>query len=262
MAHSSGEGGTPSAVDAGRENPETIIGTPPINRVTELSADGRRIISLLQELIEPLGRAMPSTSEIVLHDLTRVPNTVIAIHGDVTGRRVGDPGTDLLLQQSVQGFPDHYLGYETRLPDGRAMRSWTAIVRDSDGTATAALCINTDLSAWHQLRSVVESVIGPAEPETAAVPVPALHNATETPSPEHFVRNVDELASHLIRRSIDHVGLPVEAMKKKHKVEVVRLLQNQGFFHIREAVEMLAEVLDVTRFTIYNYLNEIGDAQP
>lgn len=232
-------------------------------RARRVSADGQRIIALLRDLVEPLGKAMPGSSEIVLHDLSRVPNTVIAIHGDVTGRRVGDPGTDLLLQQSVQGFPDHYLGYETTLPDGRRMRSWTMIVRDTDGVPTAALCVNTDLTTWTALRAVADSVLAPEPPGTAPVPVPASPAATAdatagaADSPEHFVRNVDELASHLIHRSLGQVGVPVAEMKKRHKVEVVRLLHDQGFFQLREAVEMLAEVLGVTRFTVYNYLNEV-----
>jgi predicted transcriptional regulator YheO len=50
-------------------------------------------------------------------------------------------------------------------------------------------------------------------------------------------------------------------MQKKHKVAVVRDLKNRGMFHLRDAVDMVAASLGVTRFTIYNYLNEIGDGE-
>ncbi len=218
-----------------------------------------RLIELLTRLVEPIGLAMPSSSEIVLHDLSKVPNTVIAIHGTVTGRRVGDPGTDFLLKQSVQGFPDTYLGYDTTVSDGRVMRSWTVIVRDSAGVAAAALCINTDLTTWSAMRRLVDSVLGQTEAPRARIPVPM----AGTPGPdsdesERFVHNVDELASLLIHRSIAQIGIPVEEMRKAHKVEVVRSLREQGFFQLREAVELVAEVLEVTRFTVYNYLNEFS----
>ena len=46
-------------------------------------------------------------------------------------------------------------------------------------------------------------------------------------------------------------------MRKEHKVEVVRLLKARGFFLLRDAAEMAGEALHCTRFSIYNYLNEI-----
>jgi predicted transcriptional regulator YheO len=39
-------------------------------------------------------------------------------------------------------------------------------------------------------------------------------------------------------------------------LNVVRSLDEQGFFLIKNAVETIASKLAVSRFTIYNYLNE------
>ncbi|GAB96287.1 putative transcriptional regulator YheO [Kineosphaera limosa] len=49
-------------------------------------------------------------------------------------------------------------------------------------------------------------------------------------------------------------------MQKRHKLAVVGDLKERGFFMLKESVETAASALAVTRFTIYNYLNEI-DAQ-
>lgn len=46
-------------------------------------------------------------------------------------------------------------------------------------------------------------------------------------------------------------------MKKHHKAAVVRELDEAGFFLIRDSVDHVAGRLDVTRYTIYNYLSEI-----
>ena len=53
--------------------------------------------------------------------------------------------------------------------------------------------------------------------------------------------------------------MPVSLMRKAHKVDAVRSLKRRGFFMLRDAVEMAARALGVTRFTIYNYLNEIEE---
>ena len=48
-------------------------------------------------------------------------------------------------------------------------------------------------------------------------------------------------------------------MQKRHKIAVVNDLKDRGFFMLKESVEMAAQALQVTRFTIYNYLNELGN---
>ncbi|MGO4235858.1 helix-turn-helix transcriptional regulator [Pseudarthrobacter sp. YAF2] len=236
------------------------------------TVDGERLIAVFSSLVEPIGRALPATSEVVLHDLSLLPNSLVAVYGDVTGRRVGDPATDLLLEQAVKGFPDQNLGYETKLADGRKLRSSTMIIRDVAGVPVAALCINTDVSTWQSVMNIAQSMMGrPATPDsaeqleaTAAIrPVQQLASAESDKGAkpaEVFVKDVDELAAYLIRNAITAEGVPVKRMKKEHKIQVVRVLKGQGMFLLREAVEMIAESLEVSRFTIYNYLNEIEES--
>jgi predicted transcriptional regulator YheO len=82
--------------------------------------------------------------------------------------------------------------------------------------------------------------------------------ATPTTAGEVFPRDVDELAAHLIHEAISDSDVPVASMKKKHKLAVVEELQARGVFLLRDAVEMVAEALSVSKFTIYNYLNELS----
>lgn len=259
------------------------------------SVDGERLVAVFSAIVEPIGRSLPASSEVVLHDLSLLPNSIVAIHGDVTGRRVGDPATDLLLQKAVSGDFEHLVGYETTLPDGRRMKSSTMVIRDIAGNPVAALCINTDLSAWYSVRRIADMMLGMAEatgspqlpsglggpdatpgatpgatpdgtpgatPDggTAGRAAPPAEDAPEPGRPtEAFVHDVDELAAHLIHQAVQKTGVPVELMHKRHKLEVVRDLKARGMFLLRDAVDMIASTLGVTRFTIYNYLNEIGD---
>ena len=77
-----------------------------------------------------------------------------------------------------------------------------------------------------------------------------------------LVSPVRQLAALLVSQAIAAAGVPVSAMKKKHKVGVVLELKHRGFFMLRDAVDMISESLAVTRFTIYNYLNEIAAEEP
>ena len=128
-----------------------------------LSDDGARVLEVLTSIIQPLAASLPANTEVVLHELGRLPNSVIAIAGNVTGRRIGDPATDLLLEQlrNVDRERDR-IGYHNVLPDGRQLRSTTMIVSDKAGTPVAALCINSDVSPWLAARSLIDGMVAVA----------------------------------------------------------------------------------------------------
>ncbi|MDJ0105207.1 PAS domain-containing protein [Rhodococcus erythropolis] len=219
------------------------------------------LLRVLGEVVAPLALAMPLPSEVVLHDLRRLPNSIVSITGNATGRRIGDPATDVLLQH-LQSGEDVVVGYPTDLPDGREGRSTTVILRLEGGDPFAALCVNVDVTGWRAAGQSVERFlrVGGAEQVASRIPDTSLAPTT-SPRPsegEMFVRNVEELATELIRREIARIGIPVEEMKKRHKLRVVAGLESRGMFMLRDAVDTVALALNVTRFTIYNYMSELA----
>lgn len=170
-------------------------------------------------------------NEVLLHDFSRLPDSIAAIAGDLTHRTVGGPMTDLLLGLIRRGTTQDLINYRTNNPDGRPIRSSTVFLRDADGVAIGCLCVNSELS-----ESVSE-----VPPDRA----------------ESFPPDVDSLQRFLVNRAITKVGIEPAQMKKQHKAAVVRELDEAGFFLIRDSVDHVAGQLDVTRYTIYNYLNEV-----
>jgi hypothetical protein len=68
----------------------------------------------------------------------------------------------------------------------------------------------------------------------------------------HLASTIDQLVDAAERS----IGKPVEEMNRTQKQHVVRFLDERGAFLIRKAVEDVADRLGVTRFTIYNYLEQ------
>ncbi len=50
-------------------------------------------------------------------------------------------------------------------------------------------------------------------------------------------------------------GQPINQLDRSGKQEAVRRLDELGAFNLRRAVEDIADHLQVSRFTVYNYLN-------
>ncbi len=51
------------------------------------------------------------------------------------------------------------------------------------------------------------------------------------------------------------LGAPLRDLPRPQKQRAVRLLEERGAFTYRKSAETVAEALNVSRFTVYNYLN-------
>ena len=74
---------------------------------------------------------------------------------------------------------------------------------------------------------------------------------------EAFEVSVTDMLKRSVEDAIDKAGEPVSLMQKAQKVEVVHILDQEGVFLVRGAIEYIAHALGVSRPTIYNYLSEL-----
>ncbi|MFF2843624.1 transcriptional regulator [Paenarthrobacter sp. NPDC057981] len=204
-----------------------------------------QVVSIVAPVVPALGLALGENTEVVLHNLCEVPSSIVAIANPVSGRTVGGPITDVGLRFVESNELEDMIGYRTETTNGMSMRCSNIFFRSPDGRAVACLSLNCDVTDFERAQIALSAL--------TAMPLPPSPHAVDT-----FPVSVDGLAQGILKDSTSTVGVPVELMKKSHKMQVVQELDDRGFFNIREAVELAAEHLDVSRFTIYNYLNELG----
>lgn len=218
------------------------------NQIPPTSDEPAVIIRTLTNLVEPLAALLPGECEVVLYDLRHMPNSIVAIAGNLTGRGVGSSAAELLSQaRSEQGFGTT-LGHAVTGPDGKELRGNTLIFRDAQDAAVAALCILNDTQSWQLVADLARSMLPWTRHEQIA-------GAGASAEPTRG--NVEDVAQSVLYGAIRAVGVPVDLMQKQHKLTVVRTLQDSGFFSLKESAETAAQALGVTRFSIYNYLNEL-----
>ena len=63
--------------------------------------------------------------------------------------------------------------------------------------------------------------------------------------------------SHLVGRIEQELGGPLPDLDRTGKQIAVRLLDERGAFLLRRSIEDIADMMGVSRITIYNYLNAI-----
>jgi len=71
------------------------------------------------------------------------------------------------------------------------------------------------------------------------------------------IGSVADALGILIARIERELGAALPDLDRSDKQTAIRLLDEQGAFQLRKSIEEVADLMDVSRITIYNYLNAI-----
>jgi predicted transcriptional regulator YheO len=216
------------------------------------------VLNALQPIVTMLGTIVGPNIEIVLHDLMQPESSVIAIaNGHISNRSVGssiingpkyDKGFAAAKREiSERGEAVHTIiqDYATATNAGQELKSATVIFRDANGDPFATLCLNADLSAFHMAHAWLERMLH-------LHPAPEPSRAARSEEPE-----MDTLMKEIISDAVHTFSKPVTAMTKEEKIHAVQEMMQRGLFMVRGGVERAAAALHVSRFTIYNYQEEL-----
>lgn len=197
-------------------------------------------------MVEGLAQTFGRHCEVVLHDFSKPQNSVVAIaNGHITGRSIGSPMTERGLKALRQkDFGENLIRYKTVTQNGRILKSSTFFLRAEEGKVIGCLCINLDITELTMAQQYLSQIAATNEDQ---------HHEVE----ETYSQNVNEMLYQLVGKVIDRLPRPVAYLSKEEKVLVVKELDEMGIFMIKGAVEYLAEKLCVSRYTIYNYIDEV-----
>lgn len=199
-----------------------------------------------QKLMDMLEYQFGNRCEIILHDLTKdYEHTIVDIrNGHITGRKVGDCGSNLGLEVLRGSVKDgNRYNYVVHTPDGKILRSSTMFLHNDEGTVIGSLCINLDITQTVAMEGFLHSYNGY---------IPGASPKTE---PEIFAGNINDVLDFLIHQADNMAGKTPKAMNRAEKIRFVEYLDQKGAFLITRASDRVCEHLGISRFTLYNYLD-------
>lgn len=201
--------------------------------------------ALLQQMADGLCAQFGPGCEVVIHELNEDStqhSVAYIVHGHVSGRKVGDGPSQVVLEQlhsRGQETSDHY-AYLTRTPDGKILKSSTLYIKDKEGQVAALFCINFDISAMTLVSRSIEDFIAPS---------PDSHG------PERIPSNVTDLLDSLLAESQRLIGKPVAAMTKEDKMRAIHFLNEKGALLITKSGDKIAKYYGISKYTLYSYLD-------
>jgi len=209
-------------------------------------------LDFLKRFTNNLGHLLGPKCEIVIHDFTKgFEHTVVHIvNGSVSGRKIGGCPTNLFFEHlnSLTEDTDFLSEYYTTTEDGRTIRSSTTHMLDENGNIVAAICVNIDISDFLNFKQQINYITGEKV------------RSNEGKGNEKFVRNVNELMNYYLSVVEQEIGKPAAEMNKQEKLRALAYLDKCGVLQISKANVILCEFFNISKFTLYNYLEEVRKA--
>nr|WP_275440560.1 transcriptional regulator [Vibrio sp. Of7-15] len=204
-----------------------------------------QILKSYEAVVDGLASLIGSYCEIVLHSLDDLNKSAIKIaNGENTGRQVGSPITDLALRmlRDIEGSERNFSrSYFTRAKGGVLMKSITIAIRNGDDRVIGLLCININLDA--PFSQVLQAFMPTDEAKDAASSV-------------NFASDVDELVDQTVERTIEEINADKSVSNNTKNRQIVMELFDKGIFDIKDAINRVADRLNISKHTVYLYIRQ------
>jgi predicted transcriptional regulator YheO len=197
------------------------------NHNIKLTTKDREILETIKPIVDGIAGIVGTNCEVLLHSLDDISHSVIHIIQ--------------VLNESYSKDQDVIGNYISKTKDGKTLKSVTVMIRNGLKKPIGMLCININLNA--SLLSVLEDNLKDL-------------SSNYTKYHETFSTSIEELLSV----SYKEASLLIEEMQtvnpKKRGEQIVQELYRKGVFSIRGAIDYIADRMEVSRYTIYNYIRE------
>ena len=179
-----------------------------------------------------------ASCETLVHDMGVPNHPILSIYnGHVSGREVGST-------MDIMGIGLELDEQAATTADGRQTKSSTFHMIGED--YNLALGINFDYTSLVFANRILVDLMSAQSDLRSALWQPG---------------DSRQLAD-LFDQCVAALGKPVEALTKADRLRVIALLRQRSAFSYRKSVPYVAGRLGVSRYTVYKYLEEVGEDEP
>ncbi|TQI77656.1 LOW QUALITY PROTEIN: putative transcriptional regulator YheO [Serratia fonticola] len=210
------------------------------------SQTDHEILKSYEAVVDGLAMLIGGHCEIVLHSLEDLKCSAVRIaNGEHTGRKIGSPITDTdlalrMLHDMAGDDSSVSKAYFTRAKSGVLMKSVTIAIRNREQRVIGLLCINMNLDV--PFSQIMQTFMPPETQEVA--------------SSVNFASSVDDLVAQTLEFTIEEVNADRSVSNNAKNRQIVLNLYEKGIFDIKDAINQVADRLNISKHTVYLYIRQ------
>ncbi len=199
-------------------------------------------LSRFEPIAQAIAKLLHPLAEVVLHDIQE--NRLVAIFNNFSQRRVGDDSY-IADGEGLRKGPAVHGPFQRRGIDGRRLKYVSALLRDEKGEAVGLICINLDVSALEQVEGILRPLLSLKQQDSGTLD-------------SCFEDDWQERIHTFVQQYLQERNRNLEALTRQERAYLVQALQEAGAFKAKNAASYAANVLGVSRATVYNDLSDLG----
>ncbi len=210
----------------------------------KLTKTDKAILESYKLYMDGLAQYLGKSYEIVLHSLESKERSVIKIiNGFHTGRSVGSPITDFAIEMlnkiRSEGNQKLYECYFSTNKQGELLKSTSIAIMGEYDRIVGMMCINFYMNTPYA--DIINSFVPNKNIED-----------------EHFLNETEDSdIVHIINKAKMDIYGNQTIDKKNVNKEIVNYLYAQGVFKMKNAVELVASELGISKNTVYLHIRNI-----
>lgn len=199
----------------------------------------KKAIKLFLPTAEAIERLLFPHAEVVVHDIKQ--NQIVAIYHPFSKRRVGD--SSLFGPEEETAKLEECIGpYEKTNWDGRKLKSISSVIRDNKDNVVGMLCVNLDVSMFEKMKDFINVFMS---------------DSHFTPQPDPlFNDDWQERVNCCVHQYLNERHLALDSLTRNERKKLVEHLYESGAFSVKNSASYIANILNISRATVYNYLSD------
>lgn len=201
---------------------------------------------------EGLQKFLGDKCEIVVHDFRQGFEHSIThiINGKVSGRSVGGPPRGAMISHADEDIDQYqeshiYFFTGTNGHAGQIFKSCTTLISDENNKIIGSVCLNLDVTDFIFAQTALQNFVQYSTPVLSTMR-----------DEDVAFENVDDVLTYYMSQCEQTVGKPMSLMNKAEKIQSLKYLNDKGVFKISKANVLLCQAFQISKYTLYSYLEE------
>ncbi len=201
-------------------------------------------------LVDFLADFLGEHTEVVLHDFTDLEHSVVKIrNGYISGRKEGDPATDLVMKTLNRKDSGAYIcNYKSSSREKKSLKSGSFYIRNDQGSIVGMLCLNANIEGLLSMQNFINTFIG-------QLTIPSAKEISSEPS-ENLGQSITEIIDSSIEHALAGFSKDSKDFSAAERETAVTIMNDEGVFLLKGAVTKAALALGISESSLYRYLKK------
>ncbi len=210
-------------------------------------------------ILRMLGGQFGDSCQAILYSLDlmqeRPVGITVGVSGTTTDACIGEPLPEFLVTYLAENGPRSQYGFINKSYPSLVLRTSVQFLERENQEAFGCLCIHHNIVHIKMITSFLEELTRPNNLEDDDEQGADAEGEDRVYTAGNIQGFLDSIISEFLE---EHLGANnFASLEKNDKLALIAELDRRGVFLVKGAVNLIAKRINISKFSIYNYLDEI-----